>query len=189
MKTQIKSLLSIAVAVSLGLGFTSCKKDEPEPKPEPEPTPTEVEYSFINSIGFNTDFVDYCDIKIDLTDIDGKKTTTNIKDCPIEDVLHAGEKIKCYVFTNSVITKEKGKETTMEVTYTPKDFPEDANINILFSPGFVVGSKGDVQALAAGVYFGGVKQQGFEKCVETFKKSFSKFVMKVDKNGKATLDY
>ena len=182
MKKQLKSLVAVAVALTLALGFTSCKNNDPEPEP------TENDYAFLSDITLSAEFTEYCDITIEYTDLNGKNTHINLKDCPIEEVASGGKMVKCYVFSKSETTKEKGKQVSIKAKYAPKAFPEDARINIFYAPLFTVGTKGNVKSHGTSLYMGSAPKATFDKVVAELQADYSNVTMKVDKDGVVTLE-
>ena len=202
MKTQLKSLLAIAVAVSLGLGFTSCKNDEPEPGPSP--TPTEKSYVFNNSICFNTQLTEICDITIEYTDLEGKTTTANAKDLPTKSVAFTDMYGKAYEYTvhtfdKKQTTKNLPSETSLKVTFkVNENRPTTGTFDSYVAPDIYVGvpgtkegswsalSKYDTSKFTSGIPLD--NKDRVDSYISVLNKLYGSFVAKADKDGKLTVE-
>ena len=193
MKKQLKSLLAIAVAVSLGLGFTSCKKDDPEPKPEP--TPTEGNYILNNAIAFNTGLLDVCDITLEFTGLDGKAVTKNVKDLPTKETTLGDKKYTMYVFEQKETTKTIPAETKVNITYTLKsDLPAEGKFDCYVAPDFYCGQRNAADTgwtsfadSNTAMSFGGIDVDKASRIIESLTKTYSSFVLNIDKDGKPSV--
>ena len=119
---KLKSFLAIALALTLGLGFSSCKKDEPDP----DPKPSGDSYTFQNNIAINADLTKYMDITLELTDVDGKTTTTDITKLDTDKFSYtnpmtgATKEYTMYVFKNTGSAKKAPAQTTLKLNFTAK---------------------------------------------------------------------
>ena len=179
---QFKSFVAIALAATIGLGFTSCKKDDPEPKPEPTP---EVTYKFQNKIGFSTELVDCYDITVELTGLDGKKTTTNIKDCPTEKYVEKGleKEFTIYVFSKTEETKTVPAETKLKVTYKYNGYvPTTEDVYMCIVPDFSVGASAP-KTITNSRTFAIDEYDKLADLAKTFEENYGTYNMNVAKDG------
>ena len=192
MKKQLKSLLATAVALSLSLGFTACKNNDPEPGP----TPTEKKYVFNNGISFSTTMTDVYDITIELTDLEGKVTTTNIKDCPQEKRTYDGKDMPVYTFSTREITTTKPAQTTAKIKFVLKsDIPVEGNFDSYVEPYFFVGIPDQaetgwtaIQSYTTIACIRGLRYEQAAEHINTLISTYSHFLLKVDKEGKLHLE-
>ncbi|MCF0218832.1 MAG: hypothetical protein HUK14_03545 [Muribaculaceae bacterium] len=119
---KLKSFVAIALALTLGLGFSSCKKDEPDP----DPKPSGATYTFQNNIAINADLTNYMDITLELTDVDGKTTTTDITKLNTEKFSYTNpmtsetKEYTMYVFKNTGSAEKAPVQTTLKLNFSAK---------------------------------------------------------------------
>ena len=190
---KLKSFLAIGLALTIGLGFSSCKKDEP--KPDPEPQPTKTEYAFQNGFYINSDLLEFVDITYELTGIDGKKVTGNVKDLPTEKMNHLDgqghdKDFVMHKFLNIEKTEKVPGETTLTLKFTAKKAPTEM-FDEWIIPNFVVGCEDNFKQHLTGFFMGGVDPSriNFEEYVAKLNDSHGKVVLKIAADGTPSMEY
>ena len=192
---KLKSFLAIGLALTIGLGFSSCKKDEPDPDPKPDPTPSKTEYAFQNGFYFNSDLLEFVDITYELTCIDGKKVTGNVKDLPTEKMNHLDgqghdKDFVMHKFLNIEKTEKVPATTTLKMTYTGKKAPTEM-FDEWIIPNFVVGCKDNFKQHVTGFFMGGVDPSRitFEDFVAKLNQDHGEVVLNIAADGTPTMEY
>ncbi|MCF0245063.1 MAG: hypothetical protein HUK06_09830 [Bacteroidaceae bacterium] len=186
MNKTLKTLAAIAIVCSLGFAITSCKSDDSDPS-------TDTTYAFKHTIGFPVEMTKLCDITLEHTGLDGKKTTTNITDCPKTTISVNDKKVELYVFTKVETTKKKPSETNLKITYTAKTITEfPITVTTGFSEEMIVGipvyndwaagtAKKTNTLITYGLQY--KDQETVNKRVESLNSTRSNYKLKIDSNG------
>ena len=187
MKKQLKSLAAIALACFVAFGFSSCKKDEPK----------QITYGFQNSIAFNSEIVDMLNITFELTDIEGKTTTTNINDCPTKEVTYAGKTRKMYVFNKLETTINKPTESKLSIKFEPNGrIPASGSVDLYVIQDFYVGGydNGNWDTGASketGIVFWGERSvadaEEASMLATSLNMAFGKFTLKIGESGGSSI--
>lgn len=166
MKKTLVMLLCAASIVLIG-----CKKDEPV-KPEPTPTPTPTQEDVMFRVYSNTEMLQYIDITMEYTHIDGSNFKEVISKTVTPQPLN--ETIDKYIFEMVKDNEQRGKaeavflgvveknvtswNTTVKISYSPKDnAPYDENVKNTFITGMYAQTKLDLNPTEAkGDIFNGI---------------------------------
>ncbi|MCF0218215.1 MAG: hypothetical protein HUK14_00385 [Muribaculaceae bacterium] len=133
MKKNLNLLLALALVLTLGLGFSSCKNDDPEPIKD-------TDIKFINELLVNEEFLDVCNVNFTYTDVNGKVTEVNARDCHYKQEVYKGQTYKFYFLSEVQHSDKIPSQTNLKVSFemiTGKPFSED--IPVLIMPNFSVG--------------------------------------------------
>lgn len=183
---QFKSLLSIALACTAVFGLTSCNAEDIVP----DPYPSNVTYKFQNKIAFSADLVDCFDITLELTNLNGKKSTTKVKNCPKNKYQIEGidKEISVYVFSNTEETKTTPDKTQLKVKYKYNGYvPKTDDVYFCVIPDFSVGASAPKQNTNLRIF----TIEDFSKIGElaqTLNDYFGAYNMTIDNVGQAFIN-
>ena len=195
MNKTLKTLAAMAIVCSLVFAFASCKNDDSDPS-------TDTTYGFKSSISFPVDMTKLCDITLEYTGIDGKKTTTNVTDCSKTTLsvptAEGSRDVEHYVFTKAETTKNKPSETNLKVIYTAKtitEFPitvdagvkEDMAVGI---PNYNDWAPGTAKKIDSNYYLSTkyIDQEKVNKMVNHFNSTRSNYKLKIDNSGNPSIN-
>ena len=183
MKTQAKSLVALAATIALGFGFTSCSKDEPKPDPEPA-----VETTFSNTLWLGEELLEYFDVTMTYTDVEGRVTDVKIKDCPEGKGKYYDDKgeiqyFPARMFTAECVANKRPAETSIKITYKYNGKALADEIHWGIEGEFKIGY--EEKPHVSGGYFitDATEIALLEKGLND---SYSKWILKVDAQGKKT---
>ena len=189
---KLKSFLAIALALTLGLGFSSCKKDEPDP----DPKPSGDSYTFQNNIAINADLTKYMDITLELTDVDGKTTTTDITKLDTDKFSYTNPKTSevkeftMYVFKNTCSAKKAPAQTTLKLNFTAKvTVPEEKIAEVILYDFKVKGTTATEIDQQQSIHTSlNMDEAKFKSLVESLNRRHGSIVMKVAADGKPSIE-